>query len=362
MKKVCIFVGALVGGGIERSMLTLAKGLVKNNVHVDIICLRNKVEYDLDTNLYGVHYISSNTTTLSKNKAINFLLYRKLIRKKIDELETGGTFGLFISNMYEVDRLVKSLYLNNVYFYIHVFKTHYFDKQSLFKKILFKSIYNNERLITVSNALKGDLIDRIGVKPKSIETIYNTFDFDLIRKLSKVNINIDDKFILHVGRFTEQKRHDILLKAFSKSNIEHKLVLLGSGFNRESSIVIEIEKLLTTLDLVDRVIIIGYDENSYKYMSKADLFVLASDYEGMPMVLIESLILGTPVVSTDCPTGPSEILIDELSSYLSPVGDVDRLAENIKRCVLNPVDITDKYFIKFNRDLIIGSFIQKLKL
>jgi len=78
--------------------------------------------------------------------------------------------------------------------------------------------------------------------------------------------------------------------------------------------------------------------------------VLSSDYEGLPTVLIESLILKTPVISTNCLSGPSEILIDKLEPFLSPIGDINALAKNIKNMVDNPVKITNKYIDKFSAE------------
>lgn len=106
---------------------------------------------------------------------------------------------------------------------------------------------------------------------------------------------------------------------------------------------IEIQRL----DLKDRVLLPGFQKNPYPWVRHADLFVMSSDSEGLPTVLIEALILGTPVVSTDCPTGPGEILTGELKQFLSPPGDPETLAQNIKRALVSYPEITEREILKF---------------
>jgi len=101
-------------------------------------------------------------------------------------------------------------------------------------------------------------------------------------------------------------------------------------------------------DLEDRVEILGFQQNPYKYIKNAKLLVLSSDREGLPTVVIESLILGTPVVSTDCPTGPGEILTGDLAKWLVPVRDSDTLAKKINQALDSNIIIDKSHIEKFN--------------
>ena len=157
------------------------------------------------------------------------------------------------------------------------------------------------------------------------------------------------EFILHVGRFSPQKRHDILLKAFAQSGLDCRLVLLGSGRDQDRQ---SIKRIAMDLGISDRVIMPGFSDNPYAWMKKARLFVLSSDFEGFSLVLVESLICGTPVISTDCPSGPSEILTD-YPELLSPVGDTDALARNMRRYYDNPPAIDNRFLEKFSIETII---------
>ena len=135
-------------------------------------------------------------------------------------------------------------------------------------------------------------------------------------------------YIVHVGKFKQQKRHDILIKAYAKANVEQKLVLVGTGPLMEES-----KQLVKELNIEDKVIFAGFQKNPYPWIKHAKLMVLSSDFEGLGLVILEAIALGTSVVSTDCPSGPSEVLA---SVNLSPVREVDILAENIRLALKNP--------------------------
>ncbi len=244
----------------------------------------------------------------------------------------------------------------NTYYCIHaaispVIEKYYNNKTGIFKiivKILYqlsvKNLYKNQKLITVSKGVEQDLIN-LGIQPKTIQTIYNPFNFNDIKKQAE-EFPIEEKdYIIHVGRFDgAHKRHDILIHAYKKSGIKEKLLLLGDNDKRDGRLI---RKLVIDLKLQDKVIFKGFISNPYPYIKNAKAMILSSDFEGLPTVLIESLILHTPVVSTNCLSGPNEILIHELKPFLSPIRDVNALAKNIKRMVENPVEITDQYIDKF---------------
>jgi glycosyltransferase involved in cell wall biosynthesis len=122
-----------------------------------------------------------------------------------------------------------------------------------------------------------------------------------------------------------------------------------------------IKNLINELGLENQVIFTGFISNPYSWMKNADLFVLSSDLEGLANVLVESLIVNTMVVSTDCPFGPSEVLTGDLSSFLSPVRDVEALSSNILRALNNPVHITEDYIAKFNAKTIAKQYLSLAK-
>jgi glycosyltransferase involved in cell wall biosynthesis len=142
--------------------------------------------------------------------------------------------------------------------------------------------------------------------------------------------------VLGAGRLTRQKRFDVLLHAFALVTRTRpaRLLLLGEGEDR-----VELEALASSLGLsADQYSFPGYVENPYAYMSRASLFVLSSDFEGLPSVLIEALATGCPVVSTDCPGGASEILRGGAVAPLVPVDDPPALAAAMLRLLEEPPD------------------------
>jgi glycosyltransferase involved in cell wall biosynthesis len=136
-----------------------------------------------------------------------------------------------------------------------------------------------------------------------------------------------------MGRLTRQKDFPSLLRAFAKVRAERpcKLVILGEGGDRE-----KLERLARELGIDEDFYLPGFAPNPYKYLRRADLFVLSSAWEGSPNVLTEALALGIPVVATDCPSGPREVLDGGKFGPLVRVGDVDGLAEAMRQVLDHP--------------------------
>jgi glycosyltransferase involved in cell wall biosynthesis len=132
-----------------------------------------------------------------------------------------------------------------------------------------------------------------------------------------------DPVILGAGRFTRQKDFATLVLAVARLNADRpvRLVILGEGRLRES-----LQSLAAELGVADRLLLPGFDPNPYAWMARANLFALSSRWEGLGSVLVEAMAVGTAVVSTDCPSGPREVLADGRFGPLVPVGDVVALA------------------------------------
>jgi Glycosyltransferase len=134
------------------------------------------------------------------------------------------------------------------------------------------------------------------------------------------------KTVLTVGSLKTQKRHDLLLEAFARlpASVDAQLVVVGSGELRTA-----LEDQARALGIGNKVVFAGYQADTRSWYAKADLFVLCSDYEGFGNVIVEALEMGVPVVSTDCPSGPREILADGRYGRLVPTGDIEALRDAI---------------------------------
>ena len=371
MKNICFIIDSLSGGGAERVVLTLAKEIHKLKHKVHIVILENKISYEIDGKSFQLHILTQDRK-LSNNKFWNKVLLSKKLKIMILDLETQyGDFDLIVSNLEDSDKTSSMARLHNLYHCYHISMQHFLKdktKHKVFVKHLYrklkentrhKNLYNNSNMIAVSKGVKEDILN-FGVKPKKIVSIYNPFDIEEIRKKSlETDENIPkEKYIINVSRFSTQKRHDILIKAYANSKIEHKLVLAGTTDKpADEQNLINLKKLIHSLNIENRVIFTGFVNNPYAWIKNAELFVLSSDLEGLANVLVESLIVNTMVVSTDCPYGPSEVLSGDLKSFLSPTGDVNALSKNIVRALKQPVKITEEHISKFHSEIIAKQYL-----
>lgn len=214
--------------------------------------------------------------------------------------------------------------------------------------ILVKRLYkHSHKIIAVSEGIKSDLVEQFSISQYKIEVIYNPLDLKNIYKASTEQLEskfIEDNlpYVIAMGRLIWQKGFDILIKTFSRvlREFDSRLLILGEGPEREA-----LEKLCKDLRIADNVHLIGFQKNPYKFLSKADVFVLSSYYEGLPMVILEAMACGAPVIATDCKSGPREILDNGKYGILVPTGDVDSLAEAIL-LILNDKRLQYEYSVK----------------
>lgn len=184
-------------------------------------------------------------------------------------------------------------------------------------------------IITVSNGVADNVARTFGVARERITTIYNpTITPELRRGLGAQLEHPwlapgQPPVVLGVGRLKRQKDFATLIRAFARVRQERpaRLVILGEGPKRQ-----QLEELAASLGVATDVSLPGYESNPFAWMKRASVFVLSSAWEGLPGVLIEAMACGCPVVSTDCPSGPAEILDGGRYGPLVPVGDDAALA------------------------------------
>ena len=200
---------------------------------------------------------------------------------------------------------------------------------------LYARVYRNQDIVAVSAGARDDLVGQLGADPARVFCIHNPCDIERITRLAKASVDDlpERPFFVAAGRAVRAKRFDLMVRAFARCDVDADLLILGQGrkFCRYA-------KLARQLGVGGRVHFPGFRDNPYPYFPQARAMVLSSDYEGMPTALIESLVCGTPVVSTDCPSGPREILRDRFREYLVPCGSVDELATGMRRVFLAPYE------------------------
>ncbi len=205
---------------------------------------------------------------------------------------------------------------------------------------LIKEVYSQaERIVTVSRGVADDLVASTGLSRELIEVIYNPIFTTEIQEKSQAPIShpwlssTNVPVILSVGRLVPQKNLTTLIRAFALVRKKRPVHLLILGEGRERS---TLETLVSQLGVGPDVSFGGFEPNPYAFMSRASVFVLSSICEGLPNVLIEALACGCPVVSTNCPSGPQEILDNGAFGPLVPVREHVALAESILEILEHP--------------------------
>lgn len=189
-----------------------------------------------------------------------------------------------------------------------------------------------DHYIAVSEGVKQDMIAYYGLSPATVSRIYNPLiDHAILEKTTEPVdhpwIKDGQAVIMTMGRVVPQKDHITLLRALSilKKTKDVKLLVMGD-MEQDPVYAGRVREQISKLGLQDSVELAGFKTNPFKYLSKASLFVLSSEFEGLPGVLVQAMACGCPVVSTDCPSGPAEILEDGKYGKLVPVGDAEQLA------------------------------------
>jgi len=193
-----------------------------------------------------------------------------------------------------------------------------------------------QRVIALSDGVKNNLITRYHVREDKISVVYNPVDLRHIENESIKNIEEQDLFnqakkvIITAGRLVPEKDHATLLQSFAniKPELNAHLIILGEGELDE-----QLKQQAAALGISERVSFLGFKQNPYSYIKRADVFTLTSTTEGFGHVLVEALALGVPIVSTRCNPGAEEILGESTYGMLSDVGDVQSITQNLERAL-----------------------------
>lgn len=355
---IALFVPSLRGGGAERVTVSLANGIATRGIRVDLVVGQADGPY-LASIASEVRVVD-----LGARRVLTSLpsLARYIRRERPAAMVSTMNHANIIA--YLAARL--SGRRLNLMATEHNTLSKATAKASLKQTIiiaLMRLVYPRfDTIVAVSNGVAEDLANQLRLPKSRVYTIYNPIVTDeLLSGTLNEEIELPDvggPLILAVGRLTEQKDYPTLLRALSllPKHIQANLVILGEGPLRS-----ELEQLASNLDISARVNFLGFSDNPFSWMRAADLFVLSSAWEGLPTVLVEAMACGTPVVSTDCPSGSSEILENGKWGRLVPVGDHDALATAMLNTLSDEVHppVEDRAAI-FSVDRAVDSYLQLL--
>ncbi|NOQ32286.1 MAG: glycosyltransferase [Helicobacteraceae bacterium] len=354
-KNIVLIIDSLAGGGAERSNIKIATMLVEQGYNVSVILIKNIIEFDFDKriNIIQLNYKRAMLSSVNNKKyASKLKIAIKTVEDKFGKINfIAGSLGL-------THKLMNLANIDGYYVARDAISVGQVGNRKGIKRLIklwkLRKLYNNKKILTVSKGVEEDILE-LGIKPKTIQTMYNPYDYEYIRSLSNEKIDFDlptEEYLVHVGRFEKQKNHTLLLNVFSKlQNKTIKLVLVGKGSDEE-----QLKNLVEKLNIKERVIFSGFHKNPYPIIKNAKAFILTSEHEGLPTVLIEALALNIPVVSTDCPSGPYEILTPELKNYLCLLNDELCLIEKINDILINPPQIPKSILTPYSVETVLKEY------
>ena len=368
LRKLLLFTPRLSGGGMERVVSTLSLNAPN---WVDIIIatvLNSKSSYPIKHLVIKLPEPRNFASMLKLALSFNKMLWRYRPNAVIFFGKSGVTEYLLLLNTYPFSRLI--LRIQN-YKFEKVFNKGLKQRLArLRSKFVFKVIADN--IVAISKPIKDKLISEYGIDARKITVIYNPCDISYVKSLAcevlegELQHIFSCPVIINVGRLIRAKGQWHLIRAFrlvSEHIPEAKLVIIGEGILRTY-----FQKLIADLRLNNKVFLLGWRSNPFKYMARSTLFCFPSLWEGFPNVIVEALACGLPVMSADCLSGPREILAPgtrykvyrlkkpEYAEYgiLMPVMDgklysasdpltwqEEAWAEEIIRCLTNPEKLSE---------------------
>ncbi len=327
-KRLAIFTSRLNGGGAQRALLNLAHEIAKRGYAVDLVFARAKGPL-LSEVPASVRLVDLNASrVLTSLPALVRYLQREQPRALLTALHYVNIVALWARRLARVRTKVVVSERNHL--------SHEAESLRLMPYLIRHFYPWADDVVAVSQGVADDLSQVTRLCRERIKVIYNPVVTSELKE--KVEVSLQHPWfapgqppvVLAVGRLSRQKDFPTLIQAFARvrQSRSARLMILGEGRDRPG-----IEALIRKLGLEQEVSLPGFVANPYPYMTRAALFVLSSAWEGLPGVLIEALYCGVPLISTDCPSGPREILKNGLYGQLVPVGDVMALARAIEKAL-----------------------------
>lgn len=338
MTDIAFFLMDLNGGGAEKVMLSLANGFVEQGLKVDLVLVKLEGEYlPLISPKVRVINLQSHRLLAGLYPLVKYLK-QNCPKMLISALEDPNTIAILAKILAQVPtRFVVT---------VHNPLLPTYEKSTELKRKLIPFFVRwlfpiADAVVSVSQGVADGVAKISGLSQKDMTVIYNPiFTPDLLTKIHEP-INhpwfLDNRtsVILGVGRLSKEKDFPTLIRAFAlvKNRYPVKLIILGQGEELPGLL-----NLVKELNLVDDVAFPGFVTNPYSYMKQAKMLVMTSLFEGFGNVLVEGMIAGISVISTDCESGPSEILANGKYGMLASVGDIQGLATAMINTLNNPLD------------------------
>jgi len=337
-KKILLFNPSIEGGGVEKNLFLISNFLIKKFKKVSIITISKNQKKKFNK---SIEFISLSSNIWDRyGRKFKYFLALILLIKEIFNNKNLLVFS-FQANIYCI--IVCKLFGVKVISRSNSAPSGW--SQNWLKRNIFKIVLNlADKVMVNSKQFKKNLKKEFNVDAICIYNPLNTIEIKQKSKEKAPSIFKSNKKlkILNIGRFTEQKDQETLLKSLNhlKKDLKFEAVLIGKGVLKDN-----LKRYIKENNLKNNIKILNFVENPYKIIRQTDIFVLSSRYEGLPNVLLEALVLNKFVISSDCPTGPKEILLNGKGGDLFPVNDFVELSKKITLFFENPSSLNKKLLI-----------------
>ncbi|MFS4482098.1 glycosyltransferase [Hyunsoonleella sp. 2307UL5-6] len=302
-KKICLLVSSLSSGGAEKVAANLSIALEKRGYSITIVSMQNHITYNYSGRLYNFGVVKEE---FGKLKAfVKFIKFFK--QNEFDCVIDHRLRDVYLKELVFSKIVFKHL---NVIYCIHNYHLHYYF--SFLNIIWLAKLPHVKRgsFVTVSNSIRDRLYKKLSITGK---TIYNFIDTTQLLKYSH-SISTDNSYIIGIGRLTDVKQFDVLIECYQQSKLPKqniKLFIVGDGPEQS-----KLKGLINNSEFKNRIKIMPFTNEPYPLIQNAKALVLSSKFEGFPMVLLEALNLGTPLIAYNCNSGPNEIIKHNLNGIL----------------------------------------------
>lgn len=335
--KILFFIPTLSGGGSEKVTLQLLQHIGKRKFSPSLVLFEKKGQYmEALPSSIPIFELKKRKHKKALPWIVMFRL-KKLIKKEKPDVFVSlmcytNTLALIVKIMGRVQPKIIISERTSTYIYEGRFI-------NFLRSLAIRFLYPKaDKIVFPSRDMADKIMKSYGVEKQKVNIIPNPVDIATITERSQEIIEdpvyqAKNNIIIAIGRLSKEKGFLYLIKAIallSKQGINCELVILGDGAEK-----ISLQNLSKDLRVEERVHFLGFQSNPYKYLAHSKIFVLSSLYEGFPNVLLEAMALGVPSIATRCPTGPEEIITDEVNGLLIPPADEKALAHAIKKLLLD---------------------------
>jgi len=361
---VSIFINSFTSGGAEKVVLTLLEKFQQKKTDLDLVIIEKENFYEIPKDITSTYLTQFNSLEKGPLKIPSLFFCAAKLKKHIEKNNIKIVQSHLIRATF-ISAFAKMLGSKH-YAQAIVHSQMNFDHQPwplrIFSKWIFRKVHMKmDSIVSISDVMKNELDEYLGLKshPNHIR-IYNPHNLDEVRKKAEevpadFVFSPDKKYIVSVGRLTQLKRLGEVIQAFSKlENKNTELIFVGNGDEEK-----RLKEMTSELGLENRIHFVGYQNNPYQYLSRADIYVSASETEGLPNTLIESMICGTPVVSSDCISGPREILHPDSDLSFSLKDKVEQGSHGILFPVGKVELLTDALNLLLENEQLCHEFIQR---